>query len=185
MTENTELLFSAIVVLALEVFEFFAVRKESAGIFSPRLPWRLFNYFCIASLLFFSIHYLLGGARGPKDPPFWFVLPLLVIWIFVRPGTLVATSAGLFAYTIYGMRRHFIPWTDVRAVTTEWQEERLSYHSIFPFTGYTVGVMSRGGLRIVHTISLRRQARFLDVLREHVPASAFAPGLYDWHPERG
>ncbi|HXZ11651.1 MAG TPA: hypothetical protein VEG64_04595 [Candidatus Sulfotelmatobacter sp.] len=175
---------AAAVVLALEVFEFFAVRKEGSQIFSMKLGWRFFYFSLIVCLLFSSIYLFSASHRDPNGAPLWWILILLAAALLTRPRTLVANSGGLASYGWYGFRRRFIPWADVSAVTSDWEERRLAHGigSLWVFMGYKVAVAGRDGTRIEHTIQMPRQGAFLDDLRRHIPPTAFAPGLFDWHP---
>ena len=117
--------------------------------------------------------------------PLWWPVLFLVILLFTRPKPIAVNSAGLNVYGLYGIRRRSIAWYEVSSVTSDWREERLTYNFLtllWVFTGYSVTVGARDGTRVVHTILLRHQAKFLDDLRNHIPAHAFAPGLYGWHP---
>jgi hypothetical protein len=186
MTDDEKLLLSVALVLALEVAEFLAVRRESSDVYLPKLIPRLVYFFfttvAFGGCLLYFTHSL--GPRGPKDPPGWVFPALLVAFLLSRPSTLVSNAAGLTAYSAYGIRRRFLAWSDVNSIASEWKEETGPFRGFPRFMGYNVDVFGRDGSRIVHTMFLRRQARFLDVLREHVPRTAFAPGIYDWHPER-
>jgi hypothetical protein len=171
--------------LSLEIFESAVVRKESTVVFSPKAGWRLFFYVVIVHLVFRSIYYVPSAHRAAEGAPLWWFLLFLAISLLARPKTLVVNSTGLASYSWYGLRRRFIPWTDVSSVTSDWEEERLTYNLstlLWVFTGYSITVTGQDATRIVHTILVRGQRKFLDTLRQHIPASAFAPGLFDWHP---
>jgi hypothetical protein len=168
--------------LVLELFEFFAVRKEGSEIFSMKLGWRLF-YFVMSLLFLFScLDYLTAPLHGRERATSWWVPILLVVFLLTRPRTIVVNSTGLSSYGLFGLLRRSVDWNDVAAVTTDWEEEKPSYRWPFVFTGYKVAVRGRDGTLIEHTIFLRRLGTFLDDLRQHIPASAFAPGLYHWNP---
>jgi hypothetical protein len=179
------LLSAVLIVSSLEVFEFFVVRKEGSEVFSMKLGRRLFYLIVISSLRFSSIYFLSPLHHTAKGEPVWWFLVLLALSLLARPRTLVMNSAGLASYSWYGLRRCFVPWANVSAVTSDWQEGRLAYNLtmlLWVFTGYEVAVRSRDGTCIEHTIQMRRQGGFLDGLRQHVSASTFDPGLFNWHP---
>jgi hypothetical protein len=135
----------------------------------------------IASFLFFLIQYITTTQSTSKDPPLWFCLPFLLGLLFARPQTVVTNSSGLSSFAFYGLRHSFIPWSQVSSVTSDWQEEGSGWWG-WMARGYSVLVTGRDGTRIESTLYLSRQGKFLDDLRQHVPAVAFAPGLFDWHP---
>ena len=164
----------------LEVFEFFAVRKEGSDIFAPKLGWRILFFLMITGFLV-ALSLASGEAIQTRQKPPWLLLLLLLVFVIARPKTIVASSTGLASYGLYGFRKLFVPWAEVSRVSSDWQEERW-FRAAFTFTGYSVAVTGRDGTRIEHSIYLRRQGRFLDDLRQHVPAAEFDPGLFDWHP---
>ena len=185
MTDGKLFLTVALVVFSLEIVESVIVRKEATHVFSPKVGWRCFFFVAIALDLFGFIYLLSPTHRSPNGAPLWWPLLFLLILLFTRPKSLVANSEGLSSYGWYGLRRRFIRWSDASAVTSDWEEERLSQNFLtllWVFTGYSVTVTGRDGIRMVHTILLRHQSKFLDNLRLHIPARAFAPGLFDWHP---
>ena len=185
MSSSVVLLSVLLIVSSLEVFEFFVVRKEGSEVFSMKFGWRLFYLIVVSSLLFNSIYFLSPLHHAAKGEPVWWFVILLALSLLARPRTLVMNSTGLASYSWYGLRRCFIPWANVSAVTSDWQEERLASNLttlLWVFTGYKVAVKGRDGTCIVHTIQMHRQGGFLDGLRQHVSASAFDPGLFDWHP---
>jgi hypothetical protein len=185
VTENVQLFLVAVILSSLEIFESAVVRKQSTVVFSPKAGWRFFYFIVVVLLVFRTIYYLLSAHRAAEGAPLWWFPLLLAILLLVRPKTLVVNSTGLASYSWYGLRRRFIPWTGVSSVTSDWEEERLTYNLLtllWVFTGYSITVAGQDATRIVHTILMRDQRKFLDVLRQHVPASVFAPGLFDWHP---
>jgi hypothetical protein len=173
------------VVLFLEVFEFFGIRKEATHVFPAKVGWRLFFIVTIAWSLFGSIYNLSASHRAPNGVPLWWCLLFLAISLLTRPKTLVVNSTGLASYGWYGIQRRFILWVDVSGVASDWEEEMLTQNFItllWVFMGYSVTVTGRDTTRITHTILLRHQGKFLDDLRQYIPATAFDPGLFDWHP---
>jgi len=132
--------------------------------------------------------YLLPPShRTLNRMPLWWPLLFLGLLLFARPKTIVVSATGLVSYGGYGLRRRFILWPEVLAVTSDWEEQRLTLNLtalLWVFTGFNLEVTGSDRTRIVHTILLRNQPRFLEDLRQHVPANAFAPGLYEWQPSR-
>jgi hypothetical protein len=181
VTESKQLLLVLLFLFLLEVFESFSVRKEATNVFSPKAGWRLFYLLMIAGFVFPLIQHLEGMSAGPRDLPVWVCVLLLFGLLFARPRTLAINSAGISSYSLYGLRHTFIPWTQVSSVTSDWQEEGGGLWR-WMARGYSVTVTGRDGTSIEHTLYLRHQGRFLDDLRQRVPAVAFAPGLFDWHP---
>ena len=181
MTDTMRVLIPVLFLSVLEVFEFFAVRKEGSDVFAPKLGWRLF-YFVLIAVGLIWLSESLAGASQTHDKASWVDLLVLFVFVIMRPKTVVVSSVGLASYGLYGFRRRFIPWAEAARVSSDWQEERLGSRFPFTFTGYGVTVIGRDGSRIEHSIYLRRQGRFLDDLRQHVPATEFDPGLFDWHP---
>ena len=51
MTETVRVLVPVLFLSVLEVFEFFAVRREGSDIFAPRLGWRIFYFLMITACL--------------------------------------------------------------------------------------------------------------------------------------
>lgn len=185
MTDGKLFLAVALSGFSLEIVESIVVRKEASDVFSPKAGWRCFFFVAIAVDVFGFIYLLPASHRTPKGPPLWWPLLFLLILLFARPKTLAVNSEGLNSFGWYGLRRRFIGWPDVSSVTSDWEEERLTQNFltlIWVFTGYSVTVIGQDATRIVHTILLRHQGKFLDELRLHIPARAFAPGVFDWHP---
>ncbi len=178
MTDTVRILVPVLFLSVLEVFEFFAVRKEGSDVFAPKLGWRIF-YFLMITAFLIALSLSSGDANQGRQKPSWLLLLLLLAFVIARPKTIVASSAGLASYGLYGFRKLFVPWAEVSRVSSDWQEER---YRLWAFTGYSVAVTGRDGTRIEHNIYLRRQGAFLDDLRQHVPATKFDPGLFDWHP---
>jgi len=178
MTDTAQLALPPFFVLLCEVFETFVVRKESDCVFSPKPISRILYFVFISVCLTALIGEVLsrsGSSHGVK----WWYLILFLIFLMIRPRTLVADPAGLASYSLYGMRRIFIPWADISRVSSDWHEE---HSRLWTSMGYNVAVTDRFGRRIEHGIHNQDQGRFLDVLRKHVPAARFDAGLYDWHP---
>jgi hypothetical protein len=178
MTDTLRVLIPVLFLSVLEVFEFFAVHKEGSDVFAPKLGWRLFYFVLVAAGLIWLSEGL-ASAGQTHDKAQWVDLLVLFVFVIMRPKTVVVSSAGLASYGLYGFRRRFIPWVEVARVSSNWQEEGYKF---WVFMGYGVTVTGRDGTRIEHSIYLRRQGRLLDDLRQHVPATEFDPGLFDWHP---
>lgn len=178
MTESRQIFLVLIVLLGLELFEYFVVHHEKdTEVFAPKIGWRLFYFGALAA----STLALLADGRashGPKIEPSWFALLVFGLLLFARPATIVATSDGLVRYSLYGLRHVVMPWAQVARITSDWQEEKRSWFT----RGYRVSAIARTGTRVEHTFYQRKQGRFLDALRGHLSASAFDAGLYDWHP---
>jgi hypothetical protein len=180
VTESKQWLFVLSFLLFLEVTEFLIVRKEATNIYPPKIGWRLVYFLIIAGLLYDLIGYAAGMQSTSRGFPLWscvFLRALLVI----RPRTITSNSTGLASYSLYGLRHSFISWSQVLNVTSNWQEEGSSFWG-WMARGYSVTVTGRDATRIEHTLYLSHQGKFLDDLREHAAAVAFAPGLFDWHP---
>jgi hypothetical protein len=102
---NQQLVAVALFLVALEVVEFFAVRKEALDVFTMKVGWRAFYIITNTVLLFSSIYLLPASHRSPKGVPVWWFPLLLTISLLTRPKTLVTTSAGLASYGSYGIRQ--------------------------------------------------------------------------------
>jgi hypothetical protein len=148
-------------------------------VFPPKIGWRLFYWLLMSISLFGALVYTRSSHSAPSDPPRWLGIALVLAVPLVRPATLVASPGALACYSLYGLRRKLIPWSEASRVSSDWQEMKTRE---WTFMGYRVTVTGRDGTRIQHDIQQTRQGRFLDSLREHLPASAFDHGLYDWHP---
>lgn len=168
---QTEAIVSVLFLLSLEGFEFLRVRRESSDVFSMKLGYRLFYFLLIWGLLL--------AVWQRQTNPMWPYLLGLGTLVLIRPNTLAITHSGAASYTLWGLHRRFVAWSDVLRVTSDWEEENFKF---WTFTGYKVSVIGRDGTRIDHTIFHRHQAKFLDDLRAHTAISKFAPGLADWHP---
>jgi len=180
LTENQQLLACLLIVTAFEVFEYFATREDGAVIFRPNLSRRFFYWFAIAVLLVNLISFRPGVQPNPKSMPGWLVALLFVGLVFARPNTLSAGLTELTSYSLYGLRKTCVPWGDVLAVTSDWQQGSRGLARVF--MGYRVIVTGRDGKKVVHAIGNSRQGEFLNQLRKHVAPTAFAPGLFDWQP---
>lgn len=178
MTDSVRVLILVLFLAMLEISELFAVRREGSDVFAPKIGWRLFYFITIVAFLNISIEHVRSAPHPPAGPPLWFSLLALLLFVFARPQSLVVSSQGLASYRLWGFSRRFIPWTEVSGVTSDWEEQATR---VWTFMGYKVAVTSRDGTRIEHTILHKRQGKFLDDLRQFVPATAFAPGLFDWH----
>jgi hypothetical protein len=181
VTESKQWLLVLLFLLFLEVSESLIVRKDATQIYPPKIGWRLVYFLIIADLLYDLIGYAPGMQSTSKGFPLWFCVPFLLALLVIRPRTIASESNGLASYSLYGLRHSFIPWSQVSSVTSDWQEEGNIWWGWFA-RGYSVVVTGRDGTRIENTLYLSRQGKFLDDLRQHVPAVAFAPGLFDWHP---
>lgn len=184
MTDSGLVIISAAAVCALEIFEFASANREGGAVFSMKWHIHAIEFFLIAFSLFWTLDLRHVTGNSPKDPPYW-VPPLLLLgFLLARPNTIVAGISGLTSFSFYGLRRRRLPWGSVANVTSEWQEEAGPMRGWPRSMGYSVDVFGSDGTKITHGIMLRHQSRFLDALRQHLPASVFAPGIYDWHPER-
>ena len=182
MTGTYQAVVLALVLAVFEVLEYLTVRKQSSEIFASKLGWRLFYFVMIYASLLALISSIQTSAHSLNHARVWWTLLIVFALLFFRPRTVVATPEGLASYSFYGLRRHFLPWREVAAVTSDWEKGSDGFSSLLLPIGYRITVAGREGVRIEHSIYMRRQARFLDDLRQHVPSSAFAPGIYDWHP---
>jgi hypothetical protein len=168
-----------LVLAVFEVLEYLTVRKQSSEIFAPKLGWRLFYFVMIYASTFALISSIQISEHSANRSHVWWTLLIVFALLFFRPRTVVATPEGLASYSFYGLRRDFLPWPEVAAVASDWVEETQGiggFWSLWVSMGYKITVVGREGGRIEHSIYLRKQARFLDDLRQHVPSSAFAPG---------
>ena len=179
MTYSTRVLFVLGAVVALEIFEFFAIHREATNVFGLKLGWRIYFYCFVVFSVAGSLAALTGLSHDARNLPWWAALLLLVFAIFYRPQLIAANSQGLAGYRFWGIHRRFLPWSEVFIVTSNWQVENVRF---WRFTGYEIAVTGRNGTRISHTIFLRKRPEFLDELRKYLPRVVFSPGLYDWHP---
>jgi len=184
MTDGNLVILSVSAVCALEAFEFVSVRREGREVFSLKLHLRAMYLLFEVAAVFCSLDFCRRTGNSAKDAPYWFFPVFLFILVVVRPSMIVADRSGLTAFSFYGLRRRRVEWTDISRVTSEWHEEAGPLRGWPRFMGYSVDVRGSDGTKITHSVTLRRQARFLDVLREHVPESVFEAGIYDWRPER-
>jgi hypothetical protein len=168
---------------ACELVEYLAVRRQAAEVFSPRLGWRLLRWAGIAGCIAGIVERLHGNA-GPKSWPLWLYVLLLLFWLY-WPRTVLVDSSAVSSCSLFGFHRRSIPWGEVSRISSDWQEERLTFNLFTPiwtFMGTSVNVTSRDGASIQHGVIHRHQGLFLDGLRRNLPRQAFDPGLYDWHP---
>lgn len=174
----------AVYFAACEAVERALVRSEGGHIYRAKLGWRLFWWFSMGGTVVTIAGHLLGRTGGGKDLPTWFFIVTFVVLVLTWPRTLTVTSAGISSSSLFGMRRRFIPWSEVASITSDWEEENLFWklQAIWKFTGTRILVISRAGTCIGHAIFLRKQAEFLEDLRRYAPKQVFAPGIYDWNP---
>jgi hypothetical protein len=166
---------------AFEVFEYFVAREDDAAIFRPKFSRRIFYWLAITVFLGTLVIGLRADVQpNSKSMPEWFVALFLLVLVFARPNTLSAGPTGLTSYSLYGLRKTYIPWGDVLAVNSDWQQGSRGLARAF--MGYRVIVTSRDEKRVIHAIGNSHQGEFLNQLRQHVAPTAFAPGLFDWHP---
>ena len=170
------------VLLFLDLFEYFTVRRERGELFPPKIGWRLFYFAIGACLLFFAIEYFTAGGAAQHDgSSAWIVLLIFVLWI-TRPATLEASDSGLASYGWFGLRKSFIAWTDVASVASEWENDRGNDRFALFVRSISVTVGSREGKRLRLSYMHGGLSRFMQALQKHVPANAFGPGLRDWKP---
>jgi hypothetical protein len=180
LTENQQLLACLLLVFAFEVFEYFVTREDDAAIFRPNLSRRIFYWFAITVSLLNLISFRPGTQPNPRSMPEWFVALFFLVLVFARPNTLSVGPTGLTSYSLYGLRKTYVPWGDVLSVNSDWQQGSRGLARVF--MGYRVVVTGRDGKKVIHSIGNSRQGEFLNQLRQHVAPTAFAPGLFDWHP---
>ncbi len=167
-----------------ELIEYFAVRREPGNVYPLKLPWRL-AYWAMLAYFFELLRGIVTGSAAAAGEHRG--LPALIfgaILLFVRPRSITAGETGVSSCGIFGMFRRFIPWSDVREVSYDWEEVRGIWPSLALFwnSGPRITVRSRAGLRISHTIWNSRQAAFLRDLRERLPRESFDPGVYEMNP---
>lgn len=174
----------ALYLLACEIIERAVVRADGGEIYRAKFGWRVFWWVCMGGSGIAIAERLLGHGGGPKETPLWLLILAFLSLVISWPRTVTVNSVGLSSVSLFGLRRRFIPWSEVAAITSDWEEESLFWklQAIWKFTGTRILVLSRAGTRIGHTIFLRKQARFLDDLRRYAPKQVFAPGIYDWNP---
>lgn len=177
MPPPEQALIAVAVISCLEFIEFVAVRTEAFQVFSPKFIWRLIFWAGPAIFLFLTIRYLpyMHSEDDPQVRNLTF-LAFLVVW---RPRTLVANPAGLASYALYGLLKNYIPWVQVSKVT--WSR-KVGNRNSWTLNSYPIVVIGRDGTRIKFTVFQEHSGEFLDLLRHHIPADAFAPGLYNSRP---
>jgi hypothetical protein len=165
-----------------ELVEYVTVRSRGALVFPARLGWRLLRWVGLAACIAGIVGRLRGDA-GPKDLPLWLYILFFLCWLY-WPRTVLVDSAGVSSCSLFGVGRRSIHWGEVSRISSDWQEERLTwgFSTIWTFMGAGITVKSRDGVSIQHGVINSRQGLFLDTLRRHLPRDAFDPGLYDWHP---
>jgi hypothetical protein len=166
-----------------ELIEHLLVRRHAQEVFPPKLGWRLLRWVGVAGCIAGAMERLHGKTGRPNDLPVWFYLLLLLFWIS-WPRTVLVDSSGVASCSLFGFRRRSIIWGQVSRITSDWQEQRLSWGltAIWTFMGTSVTVTNRDGVRIQHGVVNQKQGLFLDAIRRYLPPEAFDPGLYDWHP---
>jgi hypothetical protein len=170
---------------ACELADYLLIRRRSGEVFPPKLGWRFLRWFGIAGCIAGTVERMQSNAAKPSDWPLWLYALLLLFWIS-WPRTVFVDSSGVSSCSLFGFRRRSILWGQVSRITSDWQEERLTFNLFTPiwtFMGTSVTVTSRDGISIQHGLVNRKQGLFLDALRRYVPPEAFDAGLYDWHPQ--
>lgn len=169
---------------ACELVEFLLVRIQAGEVFPPKLGWRLLRWCGIAQCIAGIVGRLHRTVERSDTGPILFYLFLLVIWAY-WPRTVRVDSSSVSSSSLFGFNRSAIHWGEVSRVTSDWQEEKLTYNLftvIWTFMGTSINVASRYGPSIQHGVVNQRQGLFLDALRRNLPADVFDPGIYDWHP---
>lgn len=161
-------------LVACEIAEYFLVRRHDSEVFPPKIGFRLLRWFGIA----FCIDRI---SSNDKSLNWMLILYVVLLVVCLRwPRTMLVDSSGVSSSGVFGLFRRAIPWTEVKQVSSDWQEEHFRF---WTFTGYSVTVIGRDGSGIEHGLINTDQARFLNALRRFVPREAFDAGLYDWHPD--
>jgi hypothetical protein len=169
---------------ACEFVEYLLVRGHAAEVFPPKLGWRLLRWSGIAGCIAGAVERLQRNTWRPNDWPLWVYVILLLIWVS-WPRTVLVDSSAISSCSFFGCRPRSIAWGQVSRITSDWEEERVSYNfvtTIWVFMGTSVTVTSRDGASIKHGVVNQKQGLFLDALRRYLPPEAFDAGLYDWHP---
>jgi len=181
VSEREILLTSFLIPLLLELFEFFAVRKEDAVLFPPKIGWRLFYFLLGAFFFYWTIGYVSSIHLQGDKVSLWPVLITFAAWL-TRPKTLAASTSGLASYGLFGLRRSFLPWIRVASITSHWKHDGAEDKWGLLEGKPSVTVASADAKGMTFSYMHGGLGRFIDELRKHIPASAFAAGLYDWHP---
>lgn len=181
VTEINLFLLALLLQLSLEVLEFFAVRRDHAELFTPKIGWRIFFFFAGAGFLLLTAEHLPNVRITQNRDSAWPLLVLFFLWAF-RPKTLVTNVSGLISYGSYGLGRSFIPWNEVANVTSYWDDATDQDIWTMLVRSPTVTVTSRDGTSVKFSYTNEGIGRFMDALRERVPKSAFDEGLCDWKP---
>lgn len=169
------------VLLFLDLFEYFTVRKEHGDLFPPKIGWRLFYLLVGTCFLFFAIEYF-TAAGGPQDKSsIWIAVLTFGLWL-TRPKTLEASDFGLVSYSWFGLRKSSIAWNEVESISSEWENDE-DYNRLAPFVrSVSVTVRGRKGRRLRLSHMQSGLKRFMQALQKHIPANAFGPGLRGWKP---